>query len=126
MPDLSGWSETKLLQLIDDVLHRSMVDPEFRHLALVSPTAAAALLSDRALPPTFQPHFVESSSLGTQTANSAYILPDMISADGLLNDLELEAVAGGSCFLTNCMITNCMITNCMITNCNITVIAGGE
>ncbi len=102
---MKTWTETHLERVVEDVMSRAAIDPEFRALAIAEPTKALAKFDPTPLPPTLRFSFVEGDSLAPAEANEfqhTVVLPEPMWANLQLSDMELEEVAGGGCLLTCC------------------------
>jgi hypothetical protein len=91
-------TESELESAIREVIKRSVVDPEFRALAVKDGNSAIAKASGKSLPSGTMIHFVSNHG----TSEKSFVLPDPISTPELLNEEALEQVAGGSCLVTSC------------------------
>jgi hypothetical protein len=97
------WSQDEANRTINEVKKRSLLDFEFRKLALSSPKAAIAKVNPKPLPTGVSIRFVpESDAIGLNhqaEGNVLFVpLPDSVPDAGELSELELEQAAGG---LTN-------------------------
>jgi hypothetical protein len=84
------WTNAEADRVLEDVIKRSMEDPEFRALALNDAHAAISKVTAKPLPPGFTVRFIDNGG-----ASRTFVLPDPISASAALSDAELEQVAGG-------------------------------
>lgn len=95
---MAQWSQDELNRTIDEVKRRSLLDLEFRALALSGPPAAVAKINPKPLPPGFVIKFVEGSTGEHSTVTSGVltiVLPEIIEKADELSDAELEQAAGG-------------------------------
>jgi hypothetical protein len=97
------WSQEEANRTIDEIKKRSLVDLEFRKLALLNAKTAIAKVNPKPLPASISIKFVAGSDaidLHTQTEGGVLVvpLPDPVPDAGELSESELEQAAGG---LTN-------------------------
>jgi hypothetical protein len=96
---LGRWSREETNRTIDEVKRRSLVDPDFRALALSNPVAAIARINPKPLPLALSIKFVEGSAGADASSSSVphftIILPEPVAEAAELSDLELEQAAGG-------------------------------
>jgi aspartate carbamoyltransferase regulatory subunit len=89
-PQQPQWSQEEANHTLEELKKRSMVDPEFRKLALSNPNAAVNKVNPKPIPSGFSVKFVEN------TGNvKTIVLPDPVGRAEELSDAELEEVAGG-------------------------------
>jgi hypothetical protein len=94
---MTAWSQSEAARTIEEVKRRSLIDPEFRILALSDPIAALAKINPRPIP-VGSVRFVEAGDAAQEISNSQVIvavLPDPKTALAELSDEDLEDVAGG-------------------------------
>jgi len=83
-------TKPEIQSAIREVLKRSIVDPEFRKLAIQDGRGAISKVSTKTLPPDLDFRFMDNSGkVKTVT------LPDPATGAAELSDAELEQVAGG-------------------------------
>jgi hypothetical protein len=87
---MAQWTTAEADQVLEQVIKRSMEDPEFRALALNDAGAAIAQLTAKPLPAGFSVRFVDNGG-----ASRTFVLPDAAPINADLSDAELEQVAGG-------------------------------
>ena len=88
---MEPWSAAEASRILQEVIRRSLEDPDFRLLALENPRAAISIVTPKPLPPGFSVRFVENAG-----ASRTYVLPDPAPLTNDLSDADLEHVAGGS------------------------------
>jgi hypothetical protein len=96
---MSEWSPTEINRTVEEIKRRSLIDPEFRALALSNPLAAIAKVNPRPVPEGLAVRFAERSrsekaSEESVSANTI-VLPDPLARIVELSDAELEEAAGG-------------------------------
>jgi hypothetical protein len=84
------WTQEEADKTLEEIKKRSIVDPEFRQLALSNPNAAVAKVNPKPMPSGFSVKFIDNSG-----AQKAIVLPDPVGKVEELSDAELEEVAGG-------------------------------
>jgi hypothetical protein len=84
------WTNAEADRVLEEVIKRSMEDPEFRTLALSDASAAISKITTKPLPPGFSVRFVDNGGV-----SRTFVLPDPAPASAALSDAELEQVAGG-------------------------------
>jgi hypothetical protein len=90
MPQQSQWTQEEADRTLEELKKRSIVDPEFRKMALTNPNAAISKINPKPIPAGFTVRFVEN------TGNiKTIVLPDPVGRAEELSDAELEEVAGG-------------------------------
>jgi len=87
---MSQWTTAEADHILEQVIKRSMEDPEYRALALKDANAAIAQLTPKPLPQGFTVRFVDNAG-----ASRTFVLPDAAPSNAELSDAELEQVAGG-------------------------------
>jgi len=102
---MAEWNEAEAQKTLNEVTKRVQTDPAFRKLALSDPNAAIAKVNPAPIPPGFKIQFVESEG-----ANLTIVLPDPVSKNGELSDVELEQVAGGGRCGASCA-ASCIISS---------------
>ena len=104
---MQGWSQAEVNRTVHEVKRRSLIDLEFRALALANASAAIAKVNPKALPRGIVIRFSDSSSspaaespsLAPGTSTITVILPAPVAEKAEeLSDAELEKATGG---LTN-------------------------
>jgi hypothetical protein len=94
-----GWSQEEANRTIDEIKRRSLLDPEFRTLALVNPLAAIAKVNPKPLPANISVTFIEGSTpnIPRMASGSSFkiVLPAAVTGADELSDAELEQAAGG-------------------------------
>jgi hypothetical protein len=93
-------SEKELEPAIREVIKRSVVDAEFRTLAVKNPNAAISKASGKSVPTGTTISFISNHG----SASKTYVLPDPVSNPEQLTDAALEQVAGG-CTASNCGVS---------------------
>jgi hypothetical protein len=83
--------DKELDSAIREVIKRSVVDPEFRKLAIKNANAAITKASGKSLPNGITINFVHNYGVSAKS----YVLPDPAADPDLLSDEALEKVAGG-------------------------------
>jgi hypothetical protein len=94
---MTAWSRSEAARTIEEVKRRSLIDPEFRALALSDPIAALTKVNPRPVP-VGSVRFVETNDAAQEIDNSEIIvavLPDPKMVTEELSDEDLEDVAGG-------------------------------
>ncbi len=84
------WSEEEIYRTLEEIRKLSIIDSEFRQLALSHPAAAVATVTDIPLPAGYQVQFIDNSG-----PIKSFVLPDPVNDVEELTDVELEAIAGG-------------------------------
>jgi hypothetical protein len=95
---MTAWSRSEAVRTIEEVKRRSIIDPEFRSLALSDPIAALAKVNPRPIP-AGSVRFVEAGDAAQEIDNSEIIvavLPDPKVVTEELSEEDLEDVAGGT------------------------------
>ena len=96
---MAQWSQDEVNRTIDEVKRRSLVDPDFRVLALSNPLAAIAKINPKPLPAGLSLRFVDSLDGTVPPVSSGpdltIVLPKLIASADDLSDAELEQAAGG-------------------------------
>jgi hypothetical protein len=87
---MSQWTNAEADQVLEQVIKRSMEDPEFRALALSDAYGAIAKITPKSLPSGFTVRFIDNGG-----ASRTFVLPDPAPVDAEVTDAELEQVAGG-------------------------------
>lgn len=87
---MKAWTSQEIGAAIEEINRRSVVDPEFRSLAINDARAAFASFNPAPLPTGFNPKFVDNSG-STQTIP----LPNPLPGVSEIPEDELESVAGG-------------------------------
>jgi hypothetical protein len=113
---MEQWTNNDADQVLEQVIKRSLEDPEFRALALSDASAAIAQVTPKFLPPGFKVRFVDNAG-----ASRTFVLPDPIPTAEELTDAELEQVAGGS-LIVRCNTNSCNNT-CTNAATDVTVVA---
>jgi aspartate carbamoyltransferase regulatory subunit len=90
MPQQPQWTQQEADHTLEELKKRSMIDPEFRKLALSNPNAAINKVNSKPIPSGFTVKFVEN--IGNI---KTIVLPDPVGRVEELSDAELEEVAGG-------------------------------
>lgn len=98
---MEQWTNNDADQVLEQVIKRSLEDPEYRALALSDAHAAIAQITPKTLPPGYTVRFVDNAG-----ASRTFVLPDPIPTTDELSDAELEQVAGGSLF-ERCNTNSC-------------------
>lgn len=113
---------TELEIAIDQVLRRSVIDEDFRALAVISPGVALSKFNPK-LVQEDRIRFVEADESTSHDSHSHNIvLPKPAWAELQLSDAELEEFVGADCTNTVCL-NSCEMTcgnTCACTNCCIT------
>jgi hypothetical protein len=91
-------TESELESAIREVIKRSVIDPEFRALAIKNGNQAIAKASGKSLPSDTAITFISNQG----SAGISFVLPDPVGNVELLSEETLEQVAGGSCEATSC------------------------
>jgi hypothetical protein len=94
---MTEWSSSEIQRTIDEIKRRSLIDPEFRALALADALTAIAKVNPRPVPEGFKVRFAESGGASSRSAEQVRIivLPDPLARTVEISDEELEEVAGG-------------------------------
>ena len=87
---MATWSEEEIESTLEAIRKRSLIDPEFRELALSDSAAAISEVNSKPMPSGYQVRFVDNSG-----PVKSFLLPDPVVESEELSDVELEAVAGG-------------------------------
>ncbi len=88
---MQSWSEEEVERTLEEIRKLSIVDSEFRQLALTQPATAVARVNPHPLPEGYQVRFIDNSGL-----TKSFVLPDPVDDVLELSDAELEAIAGGT------------------------------
>ena len=91
-------TNTELESAIREVIKRSVVDPDFRALAVKNGNLAISKASGKSVPSGTSISFI--SNYGS--SGKSFVLPDPVANPELLKDEVLEQVAGGSCDVSSC------------------------
>jgi hypothetical protein len=96
---MSEWSAVEIDRTIEEIKRRSLIDPEFRGVALASPLDAIAKVNPRPVPEGFAVRFVDGfdskAAREVSDAVNTIVLPDLLGRVVELSDAELDAAAGG-------------------------------
>ena len=96
---MSEWSPSEIRRTIEEIKRRSLIDPEFRALALSDSLAAIAKVNPRPVPEGLRIRFMESHQAVRESGKSEFIktiaLPDLLDRVLELSEEELQEVAGG-------------------------------
>jgi hypothetical protein len=87
---MADWTDDELMQVVEEVLRRSRIDPEFRELAVRDTKSAVATITPRQLPGEFGIQFHDNSG-----STKHIVLPDPIVGIEELSEEDLKAAAGG-------------------------------
>jgi hypothetical protein len=87
---MAEWTTPEVQETIRKILSRTVVDPDFRALALKDTGAAFARFDPRPLPPSYKLTFVDNSG-----PEQVLVLPPAVQGVQELDEAELEMVAGG-------------------------------
>lgn len=87
---MAEWTTAEVQETVRKILARTVVDPEYRALALKDTAAAFAKFDSRPLPSNFNLTFVDNSG-----PNQILVLPPAVEGVQELDESELEMVAGG-------------------------------
>lgn len=90
MRNMPIMTESEIQSAVREVLKQSIVDPEFRKLAIQDGRGAISKVSTKTLPPDLDFRFMDNSG-----KVKTVILPDPVTGATDLSDAELEQVAGG-------------------------------
>jgi hypothetical protein len=120
---MSHWNDERFERVLEEVVKRAVLDPEFRRLALADGGQAMQKFDPTPLPQNLDLAFREgdgTTNVGFEISGSSrtVTLPAPLWASGELTDMELEEVAGADCLLT-CACTDCCCTNCCVTDIKI-------
>ena len=92
------------LRIIDALTTRATTDAAFRSQLLADPRSTIEKVAGQPLPPEFNIKFVEKDS----NVDALIVLPDFVPHNSELSVDELEAVAGGDCWIcSDCIVTDC-------------------
>lgn len=94
---MTAWSRSEASRTIEEVKRRSLIDPDFRTLALSDPIAALTKVNPRPVP-VGSVRFVEAGDHVEEINNADIIiaiLPDPAVDTEELSEDDLEDVAGG-------------------------------
>jgi len=106
--------------LVDQILRRSAIDPEFRELAIAEPSSAIAKFNPEIAKNTTL-RFIDSELTRTRDLEEAIVLPQSSLEELELSDAELEEFIGAQCGCTCCNScgdscgSTCFCTACCIT-----------
>jgi len=96
---MAGWSQEEFNRTIDEVKRRSLIDPDFRVLALSDSLAALAKINPKPLPAHVSLKFIDGSVEASVSPGSSpdlrIVLPAKVERADELSDTELEEAAGG-------------------------------
>ncbi len=96
---MDRWSREEANRTVDEIKRRTLIDPEFRALALSHPTAAIARVNPRPLPVGLTIRFIESTARSDSPQDCpsqlTIVLPPPVANADELSDAELEQAAGG-------------------------------
>jgi hypothetical protein len=118
---MSHWNDTRFERVLEEVIKRTALDPEFRQLALSNGRQAVQKFDPAPFPEGMNLEFREGKSLANvgfeiSGSNRTVILPDPIWTSGEITDMELADVAGGeSCGFT-CACSSCCCSACCFTD----------
>ncbi|MGZ7072108.1 MAG: hypothetical protein ACXVKL_06655 [Candidatus Angelobacter sp.] len=117
---MSHWNDERFERVLEEVVKRAVLDPDFRRLALADSGQAIQKFDPTPLPQDLNLAFLEGDSVGFEIcgSNRTVTLPAPLWASGELTDMELEEVAGADCLLT-CACSDCFCTNCCVTDIQI-------
>ena len=96
---MGHWSKDELNRTMDEVRRRSLVDPDFRILAISHPLSAIARVNPKPLPPGVSIKFIadahEAHPSSGPNPDLTIVLPPPVEKADELSDAELEQAAGG-------------------------------
>jgi hypothetical protein len=96
---MARWSHDEVNRTIDEVKRRSLVNPDFRVLALTQPLAAIAKINPKPFPEGLSVEFIDDSDTTHTPVSSGrdliIVLPKPVAKADELSDAELEQAAGG-------------------------------
>ena len=96
---MNSWTEEEIERTLEEIRKLSLVDGEYRKLALTDPAAAVAKFNPKPLPQGYDIKFIDNSG-----AVKSFLLPNPVENVEELSDAELEAVAGGISNRNNAVI----------------------
>src|SRR5438270_10942074 len=96
---MSILTEIEMQSAIREVIKRSVVDPEFRALAVKNGNQAITKTSGKSVPAGTNITFISNQ----RSAGKSFVLPDPVSNADTLSEEALEQVAGGPCEPTSCV-----------------------
>lgn len=122
---MNQWSDERFERVLEEVVKRAALDPEFRALALADGGQAMQKFDPTPLPNglnlAFRESHLASKVVFEATGSTRTVtLPDPLWASGELTDLELAEVAGADCLFT-CACSDCCCTSCCVTDISINI-----
>ena len=90
-------SETELKSAVRETVKRTLVDADFRRLAMQDGNAAIAKAAGKSVPSGTVITFV-----GNQGSGRSIVLPDPLISKDQISEDDLERIAGGLLGTTNC------------------------
>lgn len=88
-----AWTQEKINEVYMEVQRMAVTDEEFRQELLQNPNTAIGKLAGEELPEDFRVKVIENDPQYAAT----FVLPPMVSEE--LSDADLDAVAGGLCWI---------------------------
>jgi hypothetical protein len=117
---MSHWNDEKFERVLEEVVKRATIDPEFRQLALSNGRQAVQKFDPAPFPEGMNLEFREGqgmTNIGFEISgsNRTVILPDLTWTSSELTDMELADVAGADGCIGTCSCTACCCSSCCVT-----------
>jgi hypothetical protein len=97
---MAQWTLNEAQEIMEKASKRAATDPKFRSKLLSDPNAAVQEFAGKPIPPN-----IKVRALERQGYDVTLLLPDPVSKEGELSDVELEQVAGGGRCAGTCVVS---------------------